>query len=64
VRRDDRPGGDLVVTGDIDAGAVEELTALCVRFHLIRTAHPDGSSQVTSPAGKTIRSHSPPARPG
>jgi Domain of unknown function (DUF222) len=26
--------------------------------------HPDGTSQVTSPAGKTIRSHSPPPRPG
>ena len=25
------------------------------------TVHPDGTSQVTSPAGKTIRSHSPPA---
>jgi hypothetical protein len=28
------------------------------------TVHPDGTSQVTSPDGKTIRSHSPPARPG
>ena len=28
------------------------------------TVHPDGTSQVTSPAGKTIRSHSPPPRPG
>ncbi|HJY04477.1 MAG TPA: HNH endonuclease signature motif containing protein, partial [Streptosporangiaceae bacterium] len=27
-------------------------------------AYPDGTSQVTSPAGKTIRSHSPPPRPG
>jgi Domain of unknown function (DUF222) len=27
-------------------------------------AHPDGTSQVTSPAGKVIRSHSPPPRPG
>ena len=28
-------------------------------------AHPDGTSQVTSPAGQTIRSHSPPPpRPG
>jgi hypothetical protein len=26
------------------------------------TVHPDGTSQVTSPAGKTIRSHSPPSR--
>jgi hypothetical protein len=28
------------------------------------TVHPDGTSQITSPAGKTIRSHSPPSRPG
>jgi len=28
------------------------------------TVHPDGTSQVTSPTGKTIRSHSPPPRPG
>jgi Domain of unknown function (DUF222) len=28
------------------------------------TVHPDGTSQVKSPAGKIIRSHSPPPRPG
>jgi Domain of unknown function (DUF222) len=28
------------------------------------TAYPDGTSKVTSPAGKVIRSHSPPLRPG
>jgi Domain of unknown function (DUF222) len=28
------------------------------------TVHPDGTSQVTSPDGKTIRSHGPPPRPG
>ncbi len=28
------------------------------------TVHPDGTSQITSPDGKTIRSHSPPPRPG
>ena len=28
------------------------------------TVYPDGTSQVTSPAGKTIRSHAPPPRPG
>jgi hypothetical protein len=28
------------------------------------TAHPDGTSQVKSPTGKIIRSHSPPPRPG
>jgi hypothetical protein len=30
----------------------------------VLTAHADGTSQVTSPAGKTIRSHGPPPRPG
>jgi Domain of unknown function (DUF222) len=28
------------------------------------TVHPDGTSQVTSPDGKTIHSHAPPPRPG
>jgi KH domain len=28
------------------------------------TVHPDGTSQVRSPAGKIIRSHSPPPSPG
>jgi hypothetical protein len=28
------------------------------------TVHPDGTSQVQSPDGKIIRSHSPPSRPG
>jgi hypothetical protein len=28
------------------------------------TVHPDGTSQATSPDGKTIRSHGPPSRPG
>ncbi|HEX6525441.1 MAG TPA: DUF222 domain-containing protein [Streptosporangiaceae bacterium] len=28
------------------------------------TARPDGTSQITSPGGRTIRSHSPPFRPG
>jgi Domain of unknown function (DUF222) len=28
------------------------------------TVHPDGTGQVASPVGKTIRSHSPPPRPG
>ena len=28
------------------------------------TAHPDGTSQITSPDGKTIHSHSPPPDPG
>jgi hypothetical protein len=28
------------------------------------TVHPDGTSHVHSPDGTTIRSHSPPPRPG
>ena len=28
------------------------------------TVHPDGTSEVTSPDGKIIRSHSPPPQPG
>jgi hypothetical protein len=28
------------------------------------TVHPDGTSQARSPAGKVIRSHGPPPRPG
>jgi hypothetical protein len=28
------------------------------------TVHPDGTSKITSPVGKTIRSHAPPTRPG
>ena len=30
----------------------------------VLTVHPDGTSQVRSPGGKIIRSHSPPPRPG
>ena len=30
----------------------------------VLTAHADGTSEVRSPTGKTIRSHSPPPRPG
>jgi hypothetical protein len=28
------------------------------------TVHPDGTSQATSPDGKTIHSHGPPPHPG
>jgi hypothetical protein len=40
-----------VVTGDVDAGAVEELILLCVRYHRIRTrepatATPDGTGSL------------------
>ena len=38
-----------------------------VLLHQLRwtlTVHPDGTSQVRSPAGKIIRSHSPPPHPG
>src|SRR5579859_7355938 len=43
-----------VVTGDIDPGAVEELIALCVSYHQLRTqtppADPDGTSPAATPA--------------
>jgi hypothetical protein len=47
-----------VVIGDIDPGAVEELIALCVRFHCLRTGTPvpadlPGSTTAPVPAGST-----------
>ncbi len=41
-----------VVTGDIDAGAVEELIALCVRYHRLRTA-PGPASPAPGAPGTT-----------
>ena len=41
-----------VVTGDIDAGAVEELIALCVRYHRLRTA-PGPASPAPGTPGTT-----------
>ena len=38
-----------VVTGDIDAGAVEELIALCVRYHRLRTAPGPAPDAPSSP---------------
>ena len=47
-----------VVTGDVDAGAVEELIGLCVRYHRIRTARaPAGGrdgADTTSTSGSAI----------
>jgi hypothetical protein len=47
-----------VVTGDLDAGAVEELIALCVRYHRIRTAQAPAAgrdgSDTTSTSGSAI----------
>ena len=40
-----------VVTGDIDPGAVEELIALCVRYHTIRTKAPAAGQDSASAAG-------------
>ncbi len=48
------------------------LKDFCTWHHLVLlhqlgwklTVHPDGTSQARSPAGKIIRSHSPPPRPG
>src|SRR5579859_4696936 len=43
-----------VITGDIDPGAVEDLIALCVSYHQLRTqaapADPDGTSPAGTPA--------------
>ena len=40
-----------VVTGDIDPGAVEDLIALCVRYHQIRTQRPRPRRRPRAPAG-------------
>ena len=42
-----------VVTGDIDAGAVEELIALCVRYHRLRTAPGPASPAPGTPGDGT-----------
>ena len=39
-----------VVTGDVDAGAMEELILLCVRYHCIRTGIP-GLGSAGTPDG-------------
>ena len=44
-----------VVTGDIDAGAVDELIALCVRYHSLRTQAPPPPAPRTSPAAAAPR---------
>jgi hypothetical protein len=40
------------------------LAVLLYQLGWTLTVHPDGTSQVTSPDGTIIRSHSPPPRPG
>ena len=40
-----------VVTGDIDPGAVDELIALCVQFHQLRTQTAPADPDSTGPAG-------------
>jgi hypothetical protein len=49
-----------------DAGRYKERKAVerCTSGGWTLTVHPDGTSQVRSPGGKIIRSHSPPPRPG
>jgi len=42
-----------VVTGDIDAGEVEELISLCVRFHQLRTQAAPEPALAAVPAGLT-----------
>jgi len=38
-----------VVTGDVDAGAVQELIVLCARYHLIRASSPDPADVPAAP---------------
>ena len=63
-----------VVTGDLDPGAVEDLIALCVRYHQLRTQAAPGPAEipvaaevptvpVTVPAGLTTRRPATPGRP-
>jgi hypothetical protein len=43
-----------VVTGDLDPAALEDLIALCVRYHLLRTTHggnPEDPATTQGPAG-------------
>ena len=50
-----------VVTGDIDPGAVEDLIALCVQFHQLRTQAASPNHDVTAAAGPPApRTPSPP----
>ena len=55
-----------VVTGDIDAGAVEELIALCVRYHRLRTApgpapRPPAAPELPAAAAPLAAMAGPPA---
>ena len=50
-----------VVTGDIDPGAVEDLIALCVQFHQLRTQAAPADHDATAPPGPPApRTPSPP----
>ena len=50
-----------MVTADIDPGAVEDLIALCARYHQIRTAVPDPTADpVAGSRPQTAR----PSQPG
>ncbi len=44
-----------VVTGDVDADAVEELISLCVRYHGIRTGMPEPADVPAALTGSTTR---------
>ncbi len=52
-----------VVTGDVDPGAVEELIALCVCYHRLRTGTPDPAGATGSAAVPAGWPAAPPARP-
>jgi len=48
-----------VVTGDIDPGAVEELIALCVTYHQLRTQAAAGPAAAPGPAGPPATTAAP-----
>ena len=53
-----------VVTGDIDPAAIEDLIALCVRFHQLRTASPHPQTPTSPSARGHPRPQTPPIRTG
>ena len=70
VAADDLPAGAADLAGAV--GIDGQRPAHLVQHHMMvlhemgwaLTVYPDGTSQVRSPGGKIIRSHSPPPRPG
>ena len=51
-----------VVTGDVNAGAVQELIALCVSYHRLRTPGPAPGVPATARAAPATAQLGPPLR--